>query len=263
MTLCVVWRDGTNIKFASDSRLSFRSVGTSDCGVKIARIPFNIYGPTEPNGEKPLLFCGDLGMAFAGSAIGALIVKEALVEVLYSMQCIPTFHDYGMDGIADFVFRAYGVISKDLCATILEQGLTRIVFAGYCATQQKLRAFRIETDSQNQRQKCEVLIGERDMEIFGSGGEAARSRMPSGANESEIISVVQAVIDDPVVPSVGGNLQYGSFAGSKFRPMGVAKIGDSGVHYWRASLDLNGPDFDQADLLPNFPLLDFTGAHYL
>jgi hypothetical protein len=37
--------------------------------------------------------------------------------------------------------------------------------------------------------------------------------------------------------------------------MGVAKIDDSGVHYWRGSLDLNGPDFAQAELLPNFPLL--------
>ena len=151
MTLCVVWRDGTNIKFASDSRLSFGSAEMSDCGVKIVRVPFNIYGPNEPNSEKPLLFSGDLGMAFAGSAIGALIVKEALVEVLYSMQSIPTYHDYGMDGVADFVFCAYGVISKDLCATILEQGRTCIVFAGYCAMQKKLRAFRIETDSLNQQ----------------------------------------------------------------------------------------------------------------
>lgn len=255
MTLCVVWRDGTNIKFASDSRLSFGSAGVTDFGIKIVRIPFNIYGPNEPNGEKPLLFCGDLGMAFAGSAIGTLMVKEVLVEVLYSVQCIPTFHDYSMDGIADFVFLAYEVISKDLCATIYEQGRTCIVFAGYCAMQKKLRAFRIETDSQNQRHKCEVLIGDADIEIFGSGVDSARRQMPNGANEREIIAVVQAVVDDPAVPSVGGNIQYGSFAGSRFRPMGVAKIDDSGVHYWRGSLDLNGPDFAQAELLPNFPLL--------
>jgi hypothetical protein len=81
MTLCVVWRDGTNITFASDSRLSFGSVGvTTDFGIKIVRIPFNIYGPNETNGEKPLLFCGDLGLAFAGSAIGALMVKGNTVR---------------------------------------------------------------------------------------------------------------------------------------------------------------------------------------
>jgi hypothetical protein len=264
MTLCIVWRDGSNIKFVSDSRLSFGSSGTSDFGIKVVRIPFHIYGPNGPSGAKPLISSGDLGMAFAGLAVGALMVKEALAEVLYSMQVVPIFHGYdGMDSIADFVFRAYEVISKDLCATIYEQGRTCIVFAGYCATQNKLRAFRIETDTQNQRHKSEVLVNDGEMEIFGSGAAAARKLIPNGAREREIIGVLQVVIDDHSVPSVGGNIQYGSFAGSKFQPAGVAKLSDkdelgySGVHYWRGPLDLNGSDFDQAEgLTPNFPMLD-------
>lgn len=128
MTLCIVWREAGNIKFASDSRLTFGQIGTSDCGIKVVRIPFNIYGPDEGD-VAPLILSGDLGMAFAGNAVGALMVKEALAEVLFRMQAVPSFHDYGMEGIADFVFRAYKVISKDLCATILDQGRTCIVFA--------------------------------------------------------------------------------------------------------------------------------------
>jgi len=257
MTLCIVWREGLNIKFAPDSRLSFGTAGTSDFGIKVVRIRFNIYGPDEPGGAKPLISSGDLGMAFAGAASGALMVKEALAEVLFGMQAVPTFHDYGMDGIADFVFRAYTVISKDLCTTLLEKGRTCIVFGGYCAVQKKLRAFRIETDAQNQRHKSEVLTDYTGMEIFGSGEDAARKLMPPEAKEPDIIRVLQAVIDDPDVASVGGNIQYGSFFGSRFQPYGVAKISDDGVHYWRGSLDLNGPDFDQAHgLIPNFPLLD-------
>lgn len=257
MTLCIAWRDGLNIKFVSDSRLSFGNVGMSDCGIKIVRIPFNIYGPNEYSGAKPLISAGDLGMAFAGSAIGALMVKEALEEVLFSMQCVPTFHDYGMDGIANFVFHAYEVISNDLCTTMFENGRTCIVFGGYCANQHKLRAFRMETDMQNQRHISEVLTGDTDMEIFGCGESAARKLMPNKAKERDIINVLQAVIDDPNVTSVGGNIQYGSFSYSKFRPVGVAKISNNGVHYWRGSLDLNGSDFDQVSgLIPNFPCLD-------
>lgn len=139
MTLCIVWRDESKIKFASDSRLSFGSAGTSDFGIKVVRIPFKIYGPGEIAGAEPIS-SGDLGMAFAGSAIGALMVKEALAEVLFRMQGVPNFHDCGMDGIADFVFRAYKVISKDLCTTMLENGRTCIVFGGCCAIQKKLRA---------------------------------------------------------------------------------------------------------------------------
>jgi hypothetical protein len=261
MTLCIVWRDESKIKFASDSRLSFGSAGTSDFGIKVVRIPFKIYGPGEIAGAEPIS-SGDLGMAFAGSAIGALMVKEALAEVLFRMQGVPNFHDCGMDGIADFVFRAYKVISKDLCTTMLENGRTCIVFGGCCAIQKKLRAFRIETDTQNQQRKSEVLT-DTDMEIFGEGKAAAAARklMPPEAKEPQIVEVLQSVIDDPNVPSVGGNIQYGSFFGSRFQPHGVAKITDGEAHYWRASLDLNGPDFDQVKgLVPVFPLLNLTGV---
>lgn len=230
---------------------------TSDIGIKVVRIPFNIYGPNEQNSSiKPLILSGDLGMAFAGSAIGALMVKEALAEVLFSMQCIPSFHDYSMDGIADFIFRAYKVISKDLCQAMFENGRTCIVFGGYCSKQQKLRAFRIETDNQNQQYSCEVLK-DTGIEIFGTGEIAARKLIPDNAKEANIINALQTIIDDPKVPSVGGNIQYGSFVNCKFQPVGIAKLSNDGVHYWRGSLDLNGADFDQArGLTPNFPYLD-------
>jgi hypothetical protein len=263
MTLCIVWRDGSNIKFVSDSRLSF-GVRTSDCGIKVVRIPFNIYGPDGPSDGTPPISCGDLGMAFAGYAVGALMVKEALAEVLFSMQAAPDDGvDYGMDGIADFVFRAYKAISRDLCATISEQGCTCIVFAGFCAKQQKLRAFRMETDAGNVTRTSEVLTKDGDMEIFGSGKPAAELLMPEEARERDIIDALQRVIDDSFVPDVGGNIQYGSFGGLKFLPAGVAKLGDADelgyreVHYWRGSLDLNGSNFDPLNgLTPNFPVLD-------
>jgi hypothetical protein len=260
MTLCIVWRDGSNIKFVSDSRVTFTLNGeVSDSGIKVVRIPFNIYGPTEPSGAKPpLILSGDLGMAFAGSPIGAFMVKEALAELLFSIQVIPTFHDYGMDGIADFIFCAYEVISKDLCAALLEKGRTCIVFAGYCPRQKQLRAFRIETDDQNERHKSEVLACGENIEIFGSGRGAALKLIKNGATERDIVKSLQAVIEDPDVPSVGGNIQYGSFLDSKFRPVGVMKISNRGMHYWRGSLDLNDPDFEACGLIPNLPLLDLS-----
>jgi hypothetical protein len=68
MTLCIVWREAGNIKFASDSRLTFGQIGACDCGIKVVRIPFNIYGPDEA-GVAPLILSGDIGMAFAGNAV--------------------------------------------------------------------------------------------------------------------------------------------------------------------------------------------------
>lgn len=259
MTLCIVWREAGNIKFASDSRLTFGQIGTSDCGIKVVRIPFNIYGPDEGD-VAPLILSGDLGMAFAGNAVGALMVKEALAEVLFRMQAVPSFHDYGMEGIADFVFRAYKVISKDLCATILDQGRTCIVFAGYCAIQKRLRAFRIETDQQNVCHKREILTSDGQHEAFGNGATPQLTASIAGQGERHIVQALQGAIDDPAIPGVGGNVQYGRFKGSNFQTLGVARMSDDGVHYWRGSLDLNGPDFDYSEgLIPNFPLLDMIG----
>ncbi|WP_354048739.1 hypothetical protein [Bradyrhizobium sp. LB12.1] len=225
----------------------------------MVRIPFNIYGPDEDD-VAPLILSGDLGMAFAGNAVGALMVKEALAEVLVRMQAVPSFHDYSMEGIADFVFRAYRVISAELCATILEHGRTCIVFAGYCAIQKRLRAFRIETDHQNFCHKREVLVSDGQHEAFGSGASPQLNASIAGQGEQNIVQALLSVIDDPAIPGVGGNVQYGRFKGSNFQTLGVAKLSDDGVHYWRGPLDLNGPDFDQSDgLIPNFPLLNMIG----
>ena len=47
MTLSIVWRDqSSNIRFFSDSRVNLGSA-SSDFGIKVVRIPFNIYGPND------------------------------------------------------------------------------------------------------------------------------------------------------------------------------------------------------------------------
>ena len=193
MTLCIAWHEGPDIKFVSDLRVSFGSVGTSDFGIKVVRIPFNIYGPDAVGEKAPSISSGDLGMAFAGLTVGPLMIKEALAEILLRMQAVPGFHDYGMDGIADYVFRAYKTISEDICQTIGQNGRTCVVFGGYCTTRLKLRAFRIEIDPNLQARKSEVLVTSGDIEIFGSGEIAARALLPVAANEREIVKNISSL----------------------------------------------------------------------
>ena len=78
-------------------------------------------------------------------------------------------------------------------------------------------------------------------------------------NQRSVIDFLQSVIDDTNIEGVGGNIQYGSFYGTMFRPAGIAKYKNGNVHYWRGPLDLNGSDFDQSGggFHPNFPLLNF------
>jgi len=257
MTLCIVWREGENIKFCSDSRISFGDHTTSDFGIKIVRMPFRIFDPNDESGNQKLIATGDLGLCFAGSALGALMTKDALSELVSNLQAVPNFHDIGMDGIADFVKRAFEVISKAVSLALWERGQTKIVFAGYCAKQKRHRAFEMERNAKNEFQFDEILKLPTDHLFFGSGSKEAKLRDDvKHMTDKAAMEILQAVIDDPAVKGVGGNIQYGRFNGKQFQPYGVAKLGD-GVHYWRGPLDFNGPDFDQANgLIPKFPLLD-------
>ncbi|WP_315921869.1 hypothetical protein [Mesorhizobium sp. SP-1A] len=238
--------------------MSFNSI-TCDAGIKICKVPFTIYGPSAANGSAPVLASGDLGMGFAGSSVVALMMKEALAEIVSNLQAVPIFHDFGMDGIANVMFRGFKVIAKSISTALFEKAATCVVFAGYCEVEQRIRAFRMQLDKQNNASIVEVLHAVGDVEVFGSGEKAARVILPSNPSQKDFVNVLQQVIDDPNVHDVGGNIQYGGFKGRRFQPVGVAVLGDSpnGVHYWRGPLDLNGPDFDHANgLVLGFPCLD-------
>jgi hypothetical protein len=257
MTLCAVWRRSENIYFASDSRLTFGST-VVDLAIKIVRVPYRIFSPDE-NGKRSILVEGDLGMCFAGSASGALFLKETIGDVLTTMQAVPGYHDISMMNVADFVFRAYRSISKTLCAGIFENGLSTVVVAGFCSVEKRLRAFHLETNRQSQHSYKEVLRNAQDQLFIGSGATAAETKLTAASSRPtslDILKVVQSVIDDSEVSSVGGHLQYGCFNGNNFQTYGIYELTDA-VHYWRGAVDLRSDDFDNSkSLVLNYPFID-------
>lgn len=262
MTLCIVWRQDDTIKFVSDSRISFGPRPPQDCGIKVLRLPFRVSAPTDQNGIAPPISTGELGLAIAGNAMSAYMVKEAIGEVIANMQGIPDYHDIGMDAIADVFFRGYKVIAKQMCISLGPDGRTCIVFAGHCVTQNRHRAFRMETDLSANMTCTETLLGNMDREVFGSGAAVADANklLTPVLGDKQVVDVMQQIIANPIHEGVGGNIQFGQFHGTLFRPSGVAtfKDGDDRWHYWRGPLDLNGPDFDQDGLNPLFSYLDLT-----
>ena len=171
------------------------------------------------------------------------------MEILPAMQAIPDWHDISMNGIADFVFRAYRSISKTLSEQIFEKGRSTIIVAGFCHVEKRLRAFHLETSLQNEHSSKEVLLNDGDHLFIGSGACAAErelaSLLPQPTNnlDSNIPMAVQRVIEDAAEVGVGGNLQYGAFNGKHFQTYAVFEHTDD-VHYWRGALDLHSPDFD-------------------
>jgi hypothetical protein len=254
MTLCMVWRAKDDVCFASDSRLSFGKE-RCDAGFKVSRIPFSICQV----GRRPV--SGDLGMAFSGSAIAALMTKEGLAEVVREVKDVEQTSDFSVDALADLIFRGFKVITRNIAVALFERVATCVVFAGYCTREKRIRAFRMEVSRANKHNIREVLKNVGELEVFGSGKAAARRNLPtSSPGTREIIYALRAVIEDETIEDVGGHIQFGHFVGSNFQVAGIAEPFDNHerLHYWRGPIDLNGEEFSRrgglAPLIPQLAL---------
>ena len=256
MTLAIAWRDDRGIKMAADSRLNFNNVYV-DQGIKVVSTPYRIYGPGD-RAPNNVVVAGDLGLCFAGSAVAALTLCETLRDVLTQMQAAPGYSNIGMDGIVDLLWRTYEILQKELCAVLFQNGLAKVIVAGHCAVHQRQRAFLFDVNKQTYvRSMREILHNVGDDEMIGLGEGAARKILPSKPSQRDYIDTLQHVIDDEAEPTVGGQVQYGELSGTSFRVLGVARLGDHAVHYWRSGLDLNNGVLTSGNgLVLGYPLLD-------
>ena len=256
----MVWRSVDNIiHFASDSRVTIGS-HRIDAGIKVLRIPYRIVGVGE-NGNHPEIARGDIAMAASGASTIAMIIKEALVEILRTVQGIPEQNTFGMDEIANLLMRGFEEICRGFAVPLGKSSDIIIVFAGYCIDQRKLRAFKMQHDGATNMQIInEVLEDIGGIEIYGSG--ARSGRIAFGAkpfSSKDALDALQEVIEDQNDPSVGGNIQYGSFIDKSFVIKGVAVQIDGQIHYWRGPIDFNSDAFFPGrGLLPLFPYLDMV-----
>ena len=258
MTLNIIWRDPlSRVHFFSDSRVNL-GCASSDFGIKVTRVPYNIYSPSRP-GEKPsLLQCGDIAITFAGQSVLPLMMKEALAEILFSVQAIPGWSRYDMEALSKFIFHAFEVIARD--ADFRTNGAidVGVIFGGWCEATRKHRVYKMEVTKDTVPTLTEVLLNPGYMEVMGSGkAEAERLLMTQQLNPHTIFTALKSVIENDAIPSVGGNIQYGDLDGNRFRPHGVVEIKDGRVHYWRGPLDLNSEELQRVtSLVPSIIYVD-------
>lgn len=260
MTLNIVWRDPRfRVHFFSDSRVNL-GAASSDFGIKVTRMPYNIYGPNEDGAPPPLLQCGDIAITFAGQSILPLMIKEALAEILFRVQAVPGWSDYDMEALSKLIFHAFDVIARDADFKTYGAIDVGIIFGGWCEKARKHRIYKMEVTRTTVPSLSEVLLQPGEIVVMGSGkAEAERLLMNQPLNSHTIFGALKAVIEDPAVPTVGGNIQYGDLDGNRFRPHGVLEMKDGQAHYWRGLLDLNSEDFTKAtSLVPNLLCVDLT-----
>lgn len=238
----------------------------ADVAIKVLSVPYRIYSASgEGNDKKDLLFTGDLGMCFSGSVVTSLFLKQAIEEVLKNLQATPSFTQVSLSELACIVFKSYASISEKVCATDLDRrGIAEIFIAGKCPTENLFKAFKFTTDQQNNKHSYSEVLKEEGEYIFSGTGSSKAEELIDGQliNSASLLQVLKKTIDDQQVPSVGGNIQYGTFKVCNFITYGIVEcIEDDGVNvikYWRGPLDLNSSEFSKIcdDLILSYSLID-------
>jgi len=260
MTVCIAWKLNGNVFLASDSRLGFGHQNYADIGVKILQLDVNIFDPTpEGSNEKKLKEMVPLGMCFAGSTVNSLCIKETISEVVKSFQHAGRFTDYSMHGIAKTIFKIYEDISLKMVTTVgNDSALSEIIIAGYCPKEKNIRSFKFEqvkNSSPIAFNFNEILKGEKEIEIIGSGKQAAikefNNKHCSVLTNNNVMKTIKYVIDSEDIESVGGAIQYGEFYKDKdsikFVKKGFAFMSDnSDIQYFIGGVDVNSNRYQES-----------------
>jgi hypothetical protein len=96
-----------------------------------------------------------------------------------------------------------------------KSGRYAFIFAGHCPQTNRLRAALFEFEHADGRARAafrEILESDGEYVALGTGAENFHRKMTAVELRAMILAV-DAVIDCGEVPSVGGDIQYGSFGG--------------------------------------------------
>jgi len=241
MTLCMAWRDKNDqVHLASDSRVTIATNSYEDVAVKVTRIPCEIFPPSSDIATGAGALRLSLGVAFAGSHLGAYIIKESLVEVLSRLQYVPGATEISMDKIVKIAFFAYEKLSDKVCSTSIgKNGICELFLTGFCFKQKRVRVFKLSTDPQTNKHSLSEALTQAmpNIELSGSGKTAKSLSKNLKVNP---LRALKDVIDDSSRVDVGGPFQYGICAATDFRIFCEYQISNSGwPTYMRAGLDIN------------------------
>jgi hypothetical protein len=233
MTLCLAWKQGQEIYFASDSRLTdtHKSVLTNDA-TKIFKVSVEIYGPVrseEPNIPEPLLHQTTFGLCFTGSYLNGSLLADTIEEVLSNLQGTPDHSDFSIENLSDIAFAIYKQVSRQLTEIHRENGLTEVLFGGYCPVSNDFKLYkfypkRIVAGETLDFEKYEVNINGQTILIGDASAKEKANDLINNLNRQySHFHIIRDIIKDTEIPTVGGNIQAGLFRPSKFKTYGIVE----------------------------------------
>lgn len=242
MTVSILWRSEGRLHLASDSRISFGTAGSTDIGVKVMRLPIRIRGcDLDDNGVLNTLFTQTYGFAYAGSLSNAATFKQFIEDILFDVQYVDAVTPVSFELICGFICRYCEKISTEVVSRLAEHGQYTFLLAGYCPRAQRLRGVRftlVQDAGQSIASFEEVALEDGQYVAVGSGkAEFEKHIEGHEVTQRSVLLVLNKVIDEGGVESVGGDIQYGSFGKNRdFSVSGITRISveeaiDGDMHY--------------------------------
>jgi hypothetical protein len=233
MTLCLAWKQGQEIYFASDSRLTDaqKSVLTNDA-TKVFKVGVEIYGPVrseEPEIPEPLLHQTTFGLCFTGSYLNGSLLADTIGEVLSNLQGTPEHSDFSIDNLTDISFAIYKQVSRQLTEIHRENGLTEVLFGGYCPISNEFTLYKFYPKPLINGEPLDYEKEELNLngQTIFIGDKAAKDKAGELLNNLNRhyshFHLLRDIINDTEVPTVGGNIQAGLFRPTKFKTYGIVE----------------------------------------
>lgn len=233
MTLCLAWKQGNSIYFASDSRLT-DSPNTilTDEATKVFKVGVEIYSPQRsetPNIPEELILNSTFGLCFAGSYLNGSLLADTIDEVLSNIQGAPGYSDLSIDNLSNVAFSVYKQVSKQLMEINKEKGLSKVLLGGYCPVFNKFELYVFSPQFNNDLKEYDFIKTniELDDEAVFIGDtiavESAKSLLYKIGKNYSYFHLLREVINNREIFSVGGNIQCGLFTPYKFRTYGIVE----------------------------------------
>ncbi len=252
MTLCLAWRNPNGkIRLASDSRITLNGK-YSDYGIKIFSVPVRVYLPAPKRDlDAEVAHENIFGMAFSGSFLGVQLLREYLFVVLQNLQCIPGFIDYSFEAVCKTVAQYYPFLLTRIYENLQEDIAIDFFFTGFCPKDGDCKIAKFYVTYNNDytafHTGYNILQAVEFLEFIG-GGQTSIFAPLNGRPlpDNVMLKMFSSAMNGACGPSVGGNLQHGSFDNkNNFKTSGVIvlnKNNDSAGSFI-AGIDMQGIDF--------------------
>lgn len=258
MTLCLAWKRGHSISFASDSRLtSGDGTITTDIATKIFKLNVKVYNSE----KKELIHDLQYGLCFCGSYLNGSIIADTISEILSALE-IKEGERIDAETIIQIAFEVYKDVSEHLMSIHNRNGLASVIIGGQCPRENEFKIFQFSWAYKEDGSGIEFIMNRESFEnpiLFIGDTNAVEIAMKLKDqiryDKAPIYTeyhLLRDVIENPEIQGVGGAIQTGHFVNGNFKTFGMVDYelfqlpGDDKLHWVRGIYTFRGIPISRA-----------------